>query len=502
MKSEKKRSNDAVADIVGTVMMLGIAVSLIAMVYISVLSYPFTPSPISADLIGSVDGNNIIIEHHGGDSLSLSTEIAITVGGSTTRVTVEDYLDDESKEDGLWNIGERVVYSDETLTGLQVKAVVVDVKSNSAILMGILQEGLQVYSWIQTSHADFEVGTLVNVNTSSSPGDVKLASQIVNTLTEEDSLTFTSGNKAKSAVIDITNGYAYFASDDINAIITKIRLSDFTEVDTLTLTSFKAKSAVIDTTNGFAYFGSDDNPAKVAKIQLSDFTHDSTLTLTGFNKAKIAVIDTSNGYAYFASDENPAEIAKVKLSDFTYDDNLTLTGCKKPKSAVIDTSNGYAYFGSDNDPAKVAKIQLSDFTHHSTLTLSTGNKAKSAVIDTNNGYAYFGTDDTNGKVIKVKIFGTQFYSSGNLTSSIKDCSSSATITQVNWSETLNSQTITMQIRSDDNSDMSSPSSWETVTNGDTTISTPANRYIQYKATLSTLDISATPVLHDVTIRYY
>lgn len=142
MKSKKKRSNDAVAEIVGTVMMLGMAVSLISMVYISVLSYPFTPSPISADLIGSIDGNSIIIEHHGGDSLSLSTEIAVTVGGSTTRITVEDYLDDESKADGLWNIGERVVYSPiGGITDYQVKVAVVDVKSNSAILMGILQDG-------------------------------------------------------------------------------------------------------------------------------------------------------------------------------------------------------------------------------------------------------------------------------------------------------------------------------------------------------------------------
>jgi hypothetical protein len=95
----------------------------------------------------------------------------------------------------------------------------------------------------------------------------------------------------------------------------------------------------------------------------------------------------------------------------------------------------------------------------------------------------------------------QYLSSGTLTSSIKDCNSAATITQVSWGETLNGQTITIQIRSDNDADMSSPSSWETVTNEDTTISTPANRYIQYKATLSTTDTSATPILHDVTIAY-
>ena len=38
MKSKKKKTNDAIADIVGTVMILGMAVSLIALLYISVLS--------------------------------------------------------------------------------------------------------------------------------------------------------------------------------------------------------------------------------------------------------------------------------------------------------------------------------------------------------------------------------------------------------------------------------------------------------------------------------
>jgi len=146
-------------------------------------------------------------------------------------------------------------------------------------------------------------------------------------------------------------------------------------------------------------------------------------------------------------------------------------------------------------------VKLSDFTHENTITLTAFSKAKSAVIDTTNGFVYFGSDDTNGKVVKVKIFTNQYNSSGNLTSSIKDCGSISTITQVNWNETLNSQTITMQIRSDDISDMSSPSSWETVTNGDTTISTPSNRYIQYKATLSTSESSETPILEDVTIIY-
>jgi FlaG/FlaF family flagellin (archaellin) len=137
-----KRSNAAVSEVIGTVLLLGAAISLLPTVYLFVWSFPIDFSPPSVDLVGFVEGSDVIIEHHGGDSLSLSTEIVITVGNSTTRITVEDCLNAESKEGEQWDIGERVVYSPVGgITDLQVKVVVVDVKSNSAIMIGVLQEG-------------------------------------------------------------------------------------------------------------------------------------------------------------------------------------------------------------------------------------------------------------------------------------------------------------------------------------------------------------------------
>ena len=161
--------------------------------------------------------------------------------------------------------------------------------------------------WAQTTKEDFEAGVLSQVDTSSIPGDVKLAVQVGN-------LTFSAGKKTRSAVIDTANGYAYFGTDDDPGKVVKIRLSDFTEVGNLTFSAGgKTRSAVIDTANGYAYFGTDDSPGKVVKIRLSDFTEVGELTFSAGGKTRSAVIDTTNGYAYFGTDDDPGKVVKIKL---------------------------------------------------------------------------------------------------------------------------------------------------------------------------------------------
>jgi len=53
--------------------------------------------------------------------------------------TARDLLDDVSKEDGVWNIGERIVYPFEyNISCTQVEIMTVDIESNSLVLMGTL----------------------------------------------------------------------------------------------------------------------------------------------------------------------------------------------------------------------------------------------------------------------------------------------------------------------------------------------------------------------------
>ena len=134
-----KDSNSMVAEIIGTVLLLGIAVAIFSTLYVVVFAYPFPTSSPNVTLIGTIEGSNIIIEHHSGEALSLDTEILIGGSDDANSFIVRDFLDDESKSDGVWNIGERIVYPFKyNISCTQVEIMTVDIESNSVVLMGTL----------------------------------------------------------------------------------------------------------------------------------------------------------------------------------------------------------------------------------------------------------------------------------------------------------------------------------------------------------------------------
>jgi hypothetical protein len=141
---KNKRKNIAVSEIVGVAILLGISISLFSVVQTIVLAYPFEPSPPSVNLVGSINGDNILIEHHGGESISLDSKILITIGDDQEpTILARDYLDsDSSNNNDKWDIGEILSYPVVTdLTNEFVRATVVDVETNSIIMTGVIQEG-------------------------------------------------------------------------------------------------------------------------------------------------------------------------------------------------------------------------------------------------------------------------------------------------------------------------------------------------------------------------
>lgn len=80
------------------------------------------------------------IRHRGGKALDLDTEFTLTIAGTNEKLTVGDYLNNEFKENGMLNIGERVVYPTGDIMDLEVSVTVIDIKSNSVIMMAVLQE--------------------------------------------------------------------------------------------------------------------------------------------------------------------------------------------------------------------------------------------------------------------------------------------------------------------------------------------------------------------------
>jgi hypothetical protein len=140
----------AVSEIVGTLILIVIAVSTFSAVSIIILN-PWTnfsnvdiPEVL---LVGSIHNNDVVIEHQGGIPLDTKTKLTITIEGTADTFRVNDfsYWFDQNS-DGLWTVGERVVYPAGNLQGKQVSCVVVDVDKNSIIFDKIIQKGTSVFS--------------------------------------------------------------------------------------------------------------------------------------------------------------------------------------------------------------------------------------------------------------------------------------------------------------------------------------------------------------------
>ncbi|DAC73089.1 MAG TPA: hypothetical protein DSN98_01985 [Thermoplasmata archaeon] len=134
-------SNEAVSEVLGAILMLAIAVALFALVYIIVMAYPFNSSPPRVDIVGTIQGNTIVLEHRGGESISASSKVSVVVNGSEYSLKVSEYLVDTNRNN-RWDVGEQLIYYPSVdIKGLRVEATVVDVNTNSIVMMEIIQQG-------------------------------------------------------------------------------------------------------------------------------------------------------------------------------------------------------------------------------------------------------------------------------------------------------------------------------------------------------------------------
>ncbi len=135
------RAKLAVSEIFGTVLMLGIATSFFSILYYNVVNAPNPiPSPI-VEISGMIEDNQLIITHCGGEPLDLDTELTLNVGGNLMMFKVGDFLDSNSKEDGVWSLDEDIVYPIEYDFDYSlypnIEINVIDRFSNSIVMTGI-----------------------------------------------------------------------------------------------------------------------------------------------------------------------------------------------------------------------------------------------------------------------------------------------------------------------------------------------------------------------------
>ena len=129
------RQNHGIAEIIGTILLIAIVICIFASIYIYVLSDPGPRDEAYVKIVGKLESGDIVFENRRGESLGLDTQVILSLGGWRYLLTIEDdsLLNAENEEDGSWDIGERLVYSEMNITGLQVESTIVDRVSKSII---------------------------------------------------------------------------------------------------------------------------------------------------------------------------------------------------------------------------------------------------------------------------------------------------------------------------------------------------------------------------------
>jgi len=122
----------------------------IAVAIFSLLCTTFIPTSLPqfeppVTIVGTLEGTAIepciILTHRGGKALDVGTKIVLTIGENVIESIAGDLLDPIDKEDGLWNIGERAIYTpDNSIPGSRVEVIVFDPVSNAVLMNGVLQE--------------------------------------------------------------------------------------------------------------------------------------------------------------------------------------------------------------------------------------------------------------------------------------------------------------------------------------------------------------------------
>ncbi|MFO8078029.1 MAG: LamG-like jellyroll fold domain-containing protein [Thermoplasmatota archaeon] len=145
-KNKRKLKNDGVSEIIGTVVLLAVAVASFSVLYVTLSATLVSEESPQVNVIGYIEGDSIVLEHQGGDTLKDNTKIDFTIGGRSQSFSLTSSNDNftfyDSNNNGEWDVGEKVTYSSPgSFSGLAVDTSVIDTSSNSALFIGSLQDG-------------------------------------------------------------------------------------------------------------------------------------------------------------------------------------------------------------------------------------------------------------------------------------------------------------------------------------------------------------------------
>jgi len=169
------KSNDSVAEMVGTILLLGITIAIFSTIFYSVLSTEIHTSEPTPTIVASVEGSNIIFEHRGGDEIEINSEIRVKIAGIETSMTVNDY----------WGVGEKVAFPFAyNIDNTEAEVMVIDKNKNLMIMDGILDITPQSDIGLKITIDDYNplINTFVNITLTATlyRGDLNASNIFVN----------------------------------------------------------------------------------------------------------------------------------------------------------------------------------------------------------------------------------------------------------------------------------------------------------------------------------
>jgi hypothetical protein len=152
------RSKLAASEVIGVVLLLGMAVTLFVVLNMYVSSFSGTHSVPLVSLMGTLDkeSKEINIENNGGESLVGTTNIMITIGNTTHQSSITEIVNhadpgvwqllvmNPDKNPDKWDFGESVQFNFTgiDITDKHIQVIVVDPDKNTIVLSTVLQQGL------------------------------------------------------------------------------------------------------------------------------------------------------------------------------------------------------------------------------------------------------------------------------------------------------------------------------------------------------------------------
>ena len=140
-----KMGDSAFSEIVGSIVLLAIAVSIFSLLYLNVLSDNGPDSNPNVTIVGQLNDNEVLFEHRRGESLGMNSEVIITLGGREYRMVIYDSSETtDNNNNNEWDIGESFFGPNLDITDpepLQVESKIIDPETNSIVWWGTLQEG-------------------------------------------------------------------------------------------------------------------------------------------------------------------------------------------------------------------------------------------------------------------------------------------------------------------------------------------------------------------------